>query len=100
MKTYSSQDGVKVILVRGPGWEDVVRVLENSGIPCKVASLDEIDEEKDISQIRLLSSQIGGKVRYGRGKPLPLTRSGCFNVQNTCRLLIYRAGMLVDVYPK
>ena len=100
MKIYSSQDGVKVILVRGPGWEDVVRVLENSGIPYKVASRDEIDEEKVISQIRLLPPQIRGKVRYGRGKPLPLTRSGRLNVQNTCILLIYRAGKLVDVYPK
>ncbi len=100
MKTHSSQDGVKVILVRGPGWEDVVRVLENSCIPYRVASRDEIDEEKVISQIRLLPPQIRGKVRYGRGKPLPLTRSGRLNVQNTCILLICRAGKLVDVYPK
>lgn len=100
MDTLTSQDGVKVILVRGPGWEDVVCVLENGGIPYKVASRDEIDEEKVISQIRLLPPQIRGKVRYGRGKPLPLTRSGRLNVQNTCILLIYRAGKLVDVYPK
>ena len=100
MKTSSSQDGIKAILVRGPSWEDIARALDNSSIPYRVASPDEIDEERVISQIRLLPPQVRGKVRYGRGKPLPLTRSGRLNVQNTCILLIYRAGKLVDVYPK
>jgi len=90
----------RFIVVRGPGYEEVVRELERAGADYKLVSRGEVDEERVIEDIRGLPPQIRGRIRYGRGRPLPLTRRGRLNTENTCILLVYEGGKLVDVYPK
>jgi len=90
----------RFVVVRGPGYEEVVREFEQAGAEYKLVSGGEVNEERVIEEIRALPPQIRGRIRYGRGRPLPLTRRGRLNTGNTCILLVYEGRKLVDVYPK
>jgi len=91
---------VWVVVIRGPGYREVLEVLRSKGVSFQLVDPLVIDEEDIVKEIRALPSQVRGKVRYGRGRPLPITRSGRLNTGNTAIVLVYRDGKLLDVYPK
>gem|GEM_PF-1217205 len=91
---------VEFVVIKGPGYEEVIKELTELGTRYTLVSLPKVDEEKIIEELRALPPQVRGRIRYGRGRPLPLTRSGKLNVKNTCILLVYEKEKLVDVYPK
>ncbi len=90
----------KLYLIPGPGIEEIEKTAKNLGLDIRILSIEEIDEEKIIDEIRSIPPQIRGKIRYGKGKPLLLTRSGNLNTHNTTILLIYSNDRLLDIYPK
>jgi len=90
----------RYIVIKGPGYEKVVAELEARNADYQVLEPEDLDEEKLVDELRLLPPQVRGRIRYGKGKPLPLSRRGRLNVINTCILLVYEGGKLVDVYPK
>jgi len=91
---------VYVVIIRGPSYEEVVKEITSKGISFHLVDSSIINEEELIREIRGLPPQIRGKIRYGKGKPLPLTRGGRLNYVNTAILLIYENDRLIDVYPK
>jgi len=91
---------VWVVVIRGPGYREVLEVLRSKGVSFQLVDPLVVDEEDVVKEIRALPPQVRGKVRYGRGRPLPITRSGRLNTGNTAIVLVYRDGKLLDVYPK
>ncbi len=91
---------MKIVVVKGYGYEKVVEELEKYSISYKVLCRENLDEDLIVNEIRSLPPQIRGRVRYGKGLPLPLSRSGRLNVKNTCIILVYGNNKLIDVYPK
>jgi len=91
---------VSFVLIRGPDYRRVLAELSRFNARYVTVGLSQIDEEEVVKEIRALPPQVRGRIRYGKGKPLPLTRSGRLNVKNTCILLVYEKERLVDVYPK
>ena len=90
----------RLLIIKGPGFENIIDHIKNLGYEISILSPSSIDEDKIIDEIRSLPPQIRGRIRYGKGKLLPLTRSGHLNYSNTSIMLVYERDKLVDVYPK
>lgn len=90
----------RLLIVKGPDIDSIIDDLASLGIDFQIVSPNFVNEEKIILEIRALPPQVRGKIRYGRGKPLPLSRSGRLNYKNTSIILVYENGKLIDVYPK
>lgn len=89
-----------VVIIKGPGYEKVINSMIAKGVSFSLVDSSMINEEKIIKEIRALPPQIRGRIRYGRGRPLPITRRGRLNYVNTVIVLIYEDNRLIDVYPK
>lgn len=89
-----------VTIIKGPRYEKLVNDIITKEVSFSFVDSSVVDEKKIVNEVRALPPQIRGKIRYGKGKPLPLTRKGRLNYVNTSIVLIYKNSKLIDVYPK
>lgn len=90
----------RLLVIRGPDIARVAGELAGLGFSFQIVSPEHIDEDRIIREIRLIPPQVRGRIRFGRGRPLPITRRGNLNYRNTSIVLVYEDDRLVDVFPK